>query len=376
MKTAEQIDLLEELLGLRRDRSAFLDEAVERSPVKRYDDPAVFTAERDQIFRATPLAVAHICELAEDGAFLSRDVAGAPIILTRGRDGVIHGFYNICRHRGARLVDADQGCRHRFTCPYHAWTWDNQGHLIGVPHQAQGFPDLNKPAYGLKRVNVAVRFGWVWVQLDGEMDIDAFLAPVADDLAWLGMERHVVFASDEKPWKVNWKIIAEGGLESYHFRVARAQTVGGLFHDNLSSYQLRGPHIRSILVRNTIDELVEKPRDQWRIREHTNILYSLFPTISLLVQSDHIAVVLSSPTATDETAIRILTMVPETDATADRSEWWARNHGFTLKTLNEDFVIGEAIQANLAHGVNDELTFGRFEGALHAFNGVVDARLT
>lgn len=94
MKTAEQIDLLEELLGLRRDRSAFLDEAVERSPVKRYDDPAVFTAERDQIFRATPLAVAHISELAEDGAFLSRDVAGAPIILTRGRDGVIHGFYN------------------------------------------------------------------------------------------------------------------------------------------------------------------------------------------------------------------------------------------------------------------------------------------
>lgn len=376
MHTAEQIELLEELLGLRWEKTAFLDEAVERSPASRYDDPAQFEAERVSIFRAAPLAVAHISEIAEDGAFLRRDVAGAPIILTRDRDGAIHGFYNVCRHRGARLVDADQGCRHRFTCPYHAWTWDNKGHLIGVPHQEQGFPDLDKDAYGLKRVSVGVRFGWIWVQLDGEMDIDAFLAPVAEDLDWLGMEDHVIHASDTQDWKANWKIIAEGGLESYHFRVAHANTVGGLFHDNLSSYQMKGPHIRSILARNTIDELIEQPRDKWRIRQHTNILYSLFPNISLLVQSDHIAVILSSAIAHDMTTMRIMTLVPKEDATDNRAEWWSRNHGFTLKTLKEDFLIGEAIQSGLAHSVNDALTFGRFEGALHAFNQVVDAHLT
>lgn len=376
MKTTEQIELLEELLGLRRDRSAFLDETVERSPAARYSDPDIFAAEKARIFRAAPLAVAHVSEMSEDGAFLRCEVAGAPVILTRDREGEIHAFYNICRHRGARLVDADRGCRHRFTCPYHAWTWDNQGHLIGVPHQAQGFPDLDKADYGLKRVQVAVRFGWIWVQLDGEMDIDAFLAPVADDLKWLGMEDHVIHASDAQDWKANWKIIAEGGLESYHFRVAHAKTVGGLFHDNLSSYQAKGPHIRSVLARNTIDELAEKPRDQWRIRQHTNILYTLFPNVSFLVQSDHIAVVLSSALAPDLTRMRIVTLVPKEDATEDRAEWWARNHGFTLKTLKEDFLIGEAIQSGLSHGVNDALTFGRFEGALHAFNQIVDARLT
>jgi len=375
VQTNEQIDLLEELLGLRRDRSAFLDETVERSPAARYADPNIFAEERSRIFRASPLAVAHVSEMSEDGAFLRCEVAGAPVILTRDREGEIHAFYNICRHRGARLVEADRGCRHRFTCPYHAWTWDNQGHLIGVPHQAQGFPDLDKAAYGLKRVQVAVRFGWIWVQLDGEMDIDAFLAPVADDLEWLGMEDHVIHASDAQDWKANWKIIAEGGLESYHFRVAHAKTVGGLFHDNLSSYQMKGPHIRSILARNTIDALVEMPRDQWRIRQHTNILYTLFPNVSFLVQSDHIAVILSSALAPDLTRMRIVTLVPKEDATEDRAEWWARNHGFTLKTLKEDFLIGEAIQSGLAHGVNDALTFGRFEGALHAFNQIVDARL-
>ncbi len=375
MQTDEQIDLLEELLGLRREKSAFLDEAVQRSPAGRYTDEALFAAEREKIFRATPLAVAHVSELAEDGAFLRCEVAGAPVILTRDREGDIHGFYNVCRHRGARLVDADQGCRHRFTCPYHAWTWDNQGRLIGVPHQAQGFPDLDKADYGLKRVNVAVRFGWVWVQLDGEMDIDAFLAPVAADLAWLGMDDHVIHASDTQEWRANWKIIAEGGLESYHFRVSHAKTVGGLFHDNLSSYQMKGPHIRSILARNTIDELVEKPRDQWAIREHTNVLYTLFPNISLLAQADHVAVIISSALAADRTSMRIITLVPKADATEDRADWWGRNHGFTMKTLKEDFEIGKAIQSGLTHGVNDALTFGRFEGALHAFNEVVEQRL-
>ena len=376
MQADEQIELLEELLGLRRDRAAFLDDAARRSPAGRYTDAALFAAEREKIFSATPLAVAHVSELAEDGAFLRCEVAGAPIILTRDREGEIHAFYNVCRHRGARLVEADQGCRHRFTCPYHAWTWDNQGRLIGVPHQAQGFPDLDKADYGLKRVNVAVRFGWVWAQLDGEMDIDAFLAPVAADLAWLGMEDHVIHASDTQEWRANWKIIAEGGLESYHFRVAHANTVGGLFHDNLSSYQMKGPHIRSILARNTIDELVEKPRDQWAIRKHTNVLYSLFPNLSLLAQADHVAAILSSALAVDRTSMRIITLIPKTDATEDRADWWGRNHGFTLKTLKEDFEIGEAIQSGLGHGVNDALTFGRFEGALHAFNEVVSQRLT
>lgn len=375
MQPEEQIGLLEELLGLRREKSAFLDEAVQRSAADRYTDDALFAEECARIFRTTPLAVAHISEMAEDGAFLRCDVAGAPIILTRDREGEIHGFYNICRHRGARLVDADRGCRHRFTCPYHAWTWDNTGRLIGVPHQAQGFPDLEKADHGLKRVSVAVRFGWVWVQLDGEMDIDAFLAPVADDLAWLGMEDHVVHASDTQEWRANWKIIAEGGLESYHFRVAHAKTVGGLFHDNLSSYQMKGPHIRSILARNTIDELVEKPREQWMIREHTNVLYTLFPNISLLAQADHVAVIISSALATDRTSMRVMTLVPKSQATEDRAEWWDRNHGFTMKTLREDFEIGEAIQTGLAHGVNDALTFGRFEGALHAFNEVVEQHL-
>lgn len=374
MNHSEEIGLLDELLGLRQEKSAFLDERVQHSPTSIYTDPDRFAAEQATIFRSVPLAAAHISELAEDGAFLRRTIADAPILLTRDRNGDVHAFYNVCRHRGARLVEAVGGCRHRFTCPYHAWTWDNTGRLIGVPHQDQGFPDLDKTAYGLKRVSVAVRHGWVWVQLDGDINDDWFDG-FEEDMRALGMEDHAVFAAEDKTWAANWKIIGEGGLEAYHFRVAHTDTIAGLFHNNLSSYQVRGPHIRSILARSSIDMLVEKPRIDWRLRDHTNLLYSMFPNISFLVQSDHIAVIIATPEAADSTTIRLMTLVPKEEMTEDRAEWWGRNHGFTRKTLDEDFAIAASIQSGLSHGVNERLTFGRFEGALHAYNQVIDARM-
>ncbi|WP_136660225.1 SRPBCC family protein [Nitratireductor sp. XY-223] len=379
MKHEEQVGLLDELLGLRKQKSAFLDEAVTFSPVDRYLDEARFLKERQQLFRRRPVLIAHVSELAEDGAFLRRSAGDLSLLVTRDRDGEIRVFYNVCRHRGARLVDAEAGCRHRFTCPYHAWTWDNAGRLIGVPHQAQGFPDLDKESHALKQVPSAVRSGFVWVSLDGgvDVDIDAHLAPIADDLDWLGLEDLEVFSTDERVWNCNWKIVVEGGLESYHFRVAHAQTIAGLFHDNLSSYQQFGPHFRSILARRSIDELVELPRKSWDIRRHANVLYNIYPASALLVQEDHVVLIHFDPLAVDRTLIRCVTLIPGTDGplTDKSAAYWERNHQLTVTTLNEDFALGESIQSGLHLGVNEAMTFGRFEGALNAVNRQIEADL-
>ena len=379
MKHEEQVGLLDELLGLRKQKSAFLDEAVTFSPVDRYLDEARFLKERQQLFRRKPVLIAHVSELAEDGAFLRRSAGDLSLLATRDRDGEIRVFYNVCQHRGARLVDAEAGCRHRFTCPYHAWTWDNTGRLIGVPHLAQGFPDLDKESHALKQVPSAVRSGFVWVSLDSGdgVDIDAHLAPIADDLDWLDLENLEVFSTDERVWNCNWKIVVEGGLESYHFRVAHAQTIAGLFHDNLSSYQQFGPHFRSILARRSIDELVELPRKSWDIRRHANVLYNIYPASALLVQEDHVVLIHFDPLAVDRTLIRCVTLIPGTDGplTDKAAAYWERNHQLTVTTLNEDFALGESIQSGLHLGVNEAMTFGRFEGALNAVNRQIEADL-
>ncbi|MDD9909204.1 MAG: Rieske 2Fe-2S domain-containing protein [Ahrensia sp.] len=376
-----QVELLDEILGLRRERSAYLDETVTHSPVNRYLDEQRFSDERAQIFRKQPLLIAHSSELVEDGGFLSRDICGAPILLTRDRSGEAHAFFNVCRHRGARLVEAEEGCKHRFSCPYHAWTWDNTGRLIAIPHKDQGFPDLDKGDYGLKRIALKESQGWLWVRLDGDGNDDEALsnhiAELADDLNWLQMGDLTVHAVHERVWNCNWKIVVEGGLESYHFRVAHAKTIGALFHDNLSTYRAFGPHIRSILARTSVDDLVEIPRKQWRIRDHANVLYTLFPNSAWLVQSDHVVLIQFAPETVSQTRIRCVTLRPKQNEalTENQQSYWDKNHALTVKTLAEDFELGEKIQAGLDLGVNDVLTFGRYEGALDLFNRTVDEHL-
>ena len=127
MDQTTQVDLLDEILGLRAEKSAYLDESVTYSPVSRYLDQDRFQLEQQKLFWGYPLLVAHVSELAGEGDFLRRTIAGVPMLLTRDRQGQVNAFYNVCRHRGARLVEAESGCRHRFTCPYHAGPGTTKG---------------------------------------------------------------------------------------------------------------------------------------------------------------------------------------------------------------------------------------------------------
>lgn len=379
MDRATELALLEELAGLRAAGSAYLDEEVVLSPVERYGSAERFDRERRDIFRRLPLIAAHSSELAEPGAFLTRQLSGLPILLTRDRDNACHAFLNVCRHRGARLVGEASGCKNSFSCPYHAWTWSNRGELRGVPHEAQGFPQLDRAAYGLKRLPVLEQHGLVWViadpAVDPATDIAAFLAPLGDELDWLQLDRLAIAESDSLSCAANWKILVEGGIEAYHFRVAHRDTIGPHFQDNLSSYAMFGPHMRSVLPRMSLDGMTDAPREQWAIREHANVLYSIFPANQFLVMQDHVAWIGQDPASEGETALRIATLVPAEELTPDRKAHWRRNHEITMTTLAEDFEIGVAVQAGIASGANDNLTFGRYEGALDSFNRKVEAAL-
>ncbi len=378
MERATEIDLAKEILALHEQKSAFLDDEVARRPVEHYFDEQRFREEREKILKAQPQPLAHSSELPQAGSFLRRGLAGLPVLVTRDADGEAHAFLNVCRHRGTRLVDDEQGCKGRFSCPYHAWTWNNRGELIGVPHEAQGFPDLDRSKLGLRRLACVERHGWIWVSAASEEapDVDASLAGLAGDLDWFGAKDARVVQTDVEVRRVNWKILVEGGIEAYHFRVAHRDTIAPYFFDNLSTYRSFGPHMRSILAKRSIAELADQPVDTWRLRDHAQVLYSLFPTNQFLVQSDHFAWIQSEPVSATITRIRLSTLAPadRLESDADLAHW-AKNHAITTKTLAEDFDIGESIQSGLESGANEHLTFGRFEGALGEFNRVVDGRL-
>jgi len=126
-------------------------------------------------------------------------------------------------------------------------------------------------------------------------------------------------------------------------------------------------------MRTSMAKLAPETRDGWRLRDHAQVLYTLFPNTALLVQSDHIAWINQEALSAGETRVRMSTLVPK--AEADRTEHWQRNHEITRVTLDEDFTIGESMQSTLASGANQNMLFGKFEGALDAFNRVVDAHI-
>lgn len=371
MERETEIGLIEELLGLRETKSHYLDDEIEFNSVDQYQSEVIFQRERDHMFARLPAVAAHVSELPNAGDFVKREIAGRSILVTRDAHGEVRAFLNICRHRGTQLVDGESGCKHRFTCPYHAWSYANTGELVSVPHMDTGFPDLDKAQYALKSLQCEERFGFIWVIAtpDVSFDFDAYYAPIAAEAEGLDLANMAIAHEEKKIHNSNWKILVEGGIESYHFKVAHRKTIGPYFEDNLSSYQMLGDHMRSVLMRSSMHVLRDQPTDQWRLRDHANIIYTFFPTTQLLVQKDHVVWINSRPVSAGQTELRLATLAPKSRLAEEA--YWEKNHQITSTTLNEDFVIGESIQNGFASGANDVITFGRFEGALPEFNRTI-----
>ena len=123
--------------------------------------------------------------------------------------------------------------------------------------------------------------------------------------------------------------------------------------------------------------MMAQPKESWSLRRETNLVYSVFPSAQLLIQEDHVVWVQGLPLAPDRAMVRIATLTPaDFDPTdTEAALHWRKNHDITVRTLAEDFAIGESIQSGLASGANDELHFGRFEGALDRFNRIVEREI-
>ena len=375
-----EITLIKEIIGLAEQESTYLDDAIAHSPISRYASEERFERERAMIFCCKPMIVAQSAELEGENAYLARTFLGLPVLLTRDAQGQVHAFLNVCRHRGATLERKSSGCKRLFTCPYHAWTWSNQGDLKAVPQEAEGFPDLPRAERALRRLPVAEAHGFIWIIANPDNadmpDIDEWLGGLADDFRWLGLADHRIAAMEEIEIAANWKVLIEGGLEAYHFRVAHKNTIGPYFPDNLSTYRMFGPHVRAILPRNSMPDLHSISEEQWQIRRDANVLYSLTPNTQMLAQQDHVMWFHSEPVAADLTKMRMCTLVPRSAPETDEMQaHWDKNQKITVTALMEDFELGEEIQAGFASRGNPSHLFGRFEGALNRFNLAVEAML-
>jgi Rieske 2Fe-2S family protein len=189
-------------------------------PGRDYTVPDVFELERERVFFRSWFYLGRADELAEPGALLATDVAGEGIVVVRGRDGELRGFYNVCRHRGSRLCEPGQGrVKGAIKCPYHAWSYALDGRLIGTPLVAED--EVDRESLGLWPVAVDVWAGFLFASLDDEPEplVDALGAQDQPPLAFerfgpLG-ELRVGFRT-ETDVAANWKILVENYNECLH----------------------------------------------------------------------------------------------------------------------------------------------------------------
>ena len=190
-----------------------------------YTDAARHSAERELLFMRTPLLAGLSSELPDAGSVLLFDAFGPPVFIVRREDGGLAAFRNVCPHRGARLVN-DTRKRTSFVCPFHAWRFDADGHLVSRPlEDAFACASAGRE---LVRVPVAERHGLVFVRLDpaaGAIDVEEFLGPIAPLIRSFRLEETDHVRTDAVVTEANWKLVVDVSCEGYHVPATHATTL-------------------------------------------------------------------------------------------------------------------------------------------------------
>lgn len=342
--------------------------------VAQYTSEAVSQQELG-LLRQHPQPVAASSSLASPGAWLSLTHVGIPLLLVRQQDGLVQAFLNVCRHRGARVVpegggDGGDSTARAFVCPYHAWTYRPDGSLRGVP-ESFGFPCLKQEESGLRKLAVAERAGIVWVVLEpsrSETDPGESLGALMDNLASLaGLGTPVAFSPRSYEVAANWKLLVDGAFEAYHFKVAHRKTIAHMFVDNMQVVDEFGLHRRLYLIKAKFSQ--DKPEATgFDPRRYGNLTYFFFPNTTILVQPDHAQLSSLEPLSAGRTRVHELTLIPQAPTSDKAAAHWEANVELYRRTLAEDYALAESIQAGLASGANDALTFGTFEYSAPRFH--------
>lgn len=345
-----------------------------RVPVAEYLDADRWSDEVEAVFKRVPLAFAASNELPAPGDYKVIQIVDTSVLITRGPDGTVRAFVNVCRHRGAQVVKDGCGNARRFSCPYHAWIYDSEGALVVIPG-ADTFGPLDMAERGLQQLPVEERAGLIFGSLDprSELDLDAWLSGFDAELETMRLNEHVAFASNVEPG-ANWKIVKDGYLEGYHFSSTHPTTINLNNFSNVMAIDNWGPHQRIAFPRRNIEELRELPEDQWEPGNQVSIVYSMFPNTAFAFSFDSIFMSQLFPDGAPERSRTHQVLMSHGPVESEDEQLRMEKRADTLigAVRDEDYQLGFAIQRGLATAANNEFVFGRNEMAVHHFHRSVD----
>ena len=367
MHRDRQIAEVKALLGLVARQSTALADNVMAVNVDEYTDPALFARERVELFRNYPQFVGPSCLLPEPGDYFAFDDTGVPILLVRNGDGDLKAFLNICSHRGAPLNECQHGKAKKgrmFSCPYHGWSYDLDGRLIGVPFGREGFPDLERDKLGLRPLHAAEKNGLIFVMPNPELDfnIDEVLGGIDEHLAGFGLQDHHYLGAKQVHTDFSWKLNMDTFHEFYHFEHLHTDSIAQMAYSNLGTYHQYGRNHAMGSATLSITELESISEEDWQPRAYTSHVHYLFPNSVIFVVEDHFQTWRVYPLSPDRSVVYHSMFLPQAPASAEqRAEYDAYFQMINDVAVTEDYTLVDRIKRGLDSGVKRQVLLGRNE---------------
>ena len=341
-----------------------------------YTDAEFLDAEIARVIRPSWQIVCHESDLATPGAWRSIDYVGESVIVVRGEDGVVRGFTNVCRHRAMRLLEGDGGCAKKIICPYHAWAYELDGRLTGVPSSAD-YPMLDKAKQGLAPVGVEIWRGFVFVRLedDGGPSVAEMMTPYEHEIEpYRFAELRTITPAYQRPRPVNWKQIGDNYSDNLHIPVAHP----GLTRLFGKSYAIAAePYVDKMS-----GYLVDRPSADWWERFYQThvphaphlpeanqrlwLYYKLWPNIAFDLYPDQVDFMQWLPISPTQSVLRMMAFALPDDRREMKLARYA-NDRINRHVNAEDTWLITRVQAGMASQSFTVGPIGRSEVCLRSF---------
>jgi len=198
-------------------KAPYVDNGTDLIKPERYYDPTFMTSEWDGLWTKTWLLAGRVDAIPNPGDFFRFDIGPESFLVTRGTKGDICAMFNVCQHRGARLVGADFGNLSQINCRYHSWAWTIDGEIKRVTDRETFRPEVLQGSLDLPRIRHAVWGGFVFLCMDDKAPpLEDFLGVMIPHLESYRIEDMITVKDVEVVWPANWKTVVEAFIESYH----------------------------------------------------------------------------------------------------------------------------------------------------------------
>jgi Rieske 2Fe-2S family protein len=354
-------------------------------PARAYTDGDVFAFERDHWFGTDWLCVGRETDVASPGAWFVAPVSPAGVIVMAGDDGNPRAFHNVCRHRGATLLDGCGERASRIRCPYHGWSYDLRGRLTLAPgmDEVAGFDPGDR---GLAPVRLETFGGFLFVSLAASgPSLLSWLDDLPAQFEGIPLAGLVLGRRTRTTVRANWKLLMENFAESYHFGPVHPQLQRQTPSTRAESLLSRGPWQGGWMPLLPGAETVSKDG-----RRHGRPLlrksgaeargaldYLLFPNLFLSLQPDYLLAYQLAPVSHEETSVTFDVFF---DPGAPREKNEGREiaaadvYDFWQLTNAQDFSICERQQIGLSSPAFIPGPYAPAEEGMHEFDKIVAER--